>query len=54
MAVARQRGCQVGYLPGLAMRKAANLYPGQAKTDSRDAFIIADTARTIPHIPTDG
>lgn len=31
------------------MRKAANLYPGQAKTDWRNTFIIADTARTIPH-----
>jgi hypothetical protein len=31
------------------MRKAADLYPGQAKTDARDAFIIADTARTMPH-----
>lgn len=49
IAVARQRGCQVGYLPGFAMRKTTGLYPGQAKTDSRDALIIADTARTIPH-----
>lgn len=49
IAVAHQRGCQVAYLPGLAMRKAADLYPGQAKTDKRDAFIIADTARTMPH-----
>ena len=31
------------------MRKAANLYPGQATTDSRDTLIIADTARTMPH-----
>lgn len=35
--------------PDLAMRKAANLYPGQAKTDRRNAFIIADTSRTMPH-----
>ena len=31
------------------MREAADLFPGQAKTDTRDAFIIADTARTMPH-----
>lgn len=31
------------------MRKAADLYPGRSKTDARDAFIIADTARTMPH-----
>lgn len=31
------------------MRTAADLYPGRAKTDKRDAFIIADTARTMPH-----
>lgn len=49
IAVARDAGCVVGYLPGLAMRKAADLYPGRSKTDRRDAFIIADTARTMPH-----
>lgn len=49
IAVARDADCLVGYLPGLAMRKAADLYPGRSKTDRRDAFIIADTARTMPH-----
>ncbi|MGP5724370.1 IS110 family transposase [Arthrobacter rhombi] len=49
IAVARDAGCEVAYLPGLAMRKAADLYPGRAKTDARDAFIIADTARSMPH-----
>ena len=49
IAVARACDCAVAYLPGLAMRKAADLYPGQAKTDPRDAFIIANTARTMPH-----
>ncbi|PVE18416.1 IS110 family transposase [Arthrobacter sp. Bz4] len=49
VAVARDCGCEVAYLPGLAMRKAADLYPGRSKTDARDAFIIADTARTMPH-----
>ena len=31
------------------MRKAAIIYLAQAKTDRRDAFIIADTSRTMPH-----
>jgi len=26
------------------MRRAADLYPGEAKTDRRDAFVIAGTA----------
>ena len=30
-------------------QKAAGLYPGQAKTDRRNAFIIANTSRTMPH-----
>jgi transposase len=49
VAVARASGHQVAYLPGLAMRRIADLYPGHAKTDARDAFIIADAARTLPH-----
>jgi transposase len=31
------------------MRRIADLYPGNAKTDARDAYIIADAARTLPH-----
>lgn len=38
----------MAYLPGLAMRRIADLHPN-AKTDARDAFIIADAARTVPH-----
>jgi hypothetical protein len=49
VAVARAVGCQVAYLPGLAMRRIADLHPGAAKTDARDAFVIADAARTLPH-----
>ncbi|BCW73492.1 hypothetical protein NicSoilB8_45360 (plasmid) [Arthrobacter sp. NicSoilB8] len=49
VAVARDCGCEVAYLPGLAMRKAADLHPGNSKTDARDAFIIAETARAMPH-----
>lgn len=49
IAVARDLGIDVAYLPGLAMRRIADLYPGQAKTDARDAYVIADAARTMPH-----
>lgn len=49
LAVARDAGCQVAYLPGLTMRRIADLYPGEAKTDARDAAIIADAARSMPH-----
>ena len=42
-------GIEVAYLPGLAMRRIADLHPGQAKTDARDAYVIADAARTMPH-----
>ena len=49
VAVAQAMGLQVAYLPGLAMRRIADLHPGSAKTDARDAFVIADAARTLPH-----
>jgi len=48
VAVARDCGCQVAYLPGSAMHKAAQLLPGDAKTDARDAFVIATTALRMP------
>lgn len=46
IAVAGRRGVPVAYVPGLVMRRAADLYPGEAKTDRRDAFVLADTGRT--------
>jgi transposase len=49
IAVARKLGIDVAYLPGLAMRRIADLHPGEGKTDARDAYIIADAARTLPH-----
>ena len=49
VAAARDCGATMAYLPGLALRKSADLYPGRSKTDARDAFIIADTDRTVPH-----
>lgn len=49
IAVAKAQKIPCAYLPGLAMRRIADLYPGKAKTDEKDAFIIADAARSLPH-----
>ena len=48
LAVARNCGADLAYLPGLRMRRIADLYAGSAKTDARDAYVIADAARTLP------
>ncbi|GAA1496111.1 hypothetical protein GCM10009628_11130 [Paeniglutamicibacter kerguelensis] len=48
VAVAQAQGILVAYLPGLAMRSIADLHPGEAKTDARDAYIISNAARTMP------
>lgn len=49
VTVARVCGIEIAYLPGLAMRRIADLHPGNAKTDARDAYVIAEAARTMPH-----
>ena len=49
VAVAQDMGITVGYLPGLSMRRIADLTPGSAKTDAKDAAVIAQAARTMPH-----
>jgi Transposase len=46
---ARDTGYRVAYLPGLAMPRIADPYPGDAKTDAKEAAVIADAARTMPH-----
>ena len=45
LAVAAERGTPVAYVPGLQMRRAAQLYAGEAKTDPKDAWVLADYAR---------
>ena len=49
VAVAQDMGFTVGYLPGLSMRRIADLTPGSAKTDAKDAAVIAGAARSMPH-----
>lgn len=55
LAVARDCGVHLAYLPGLRMRRIADLYAGSSKTDARDAYVIADAARTLPDtlVPVD-
>lgn len=45
LSVAAARQVPVAYVTGLQMRRAAELYAGSAKTDPRDAWILADFAR---------
>ena len=45
LAVAAGRQVPVAYVTGLQMRRAAELYAGSAKTDPRDAWVLADFAR---------
>ena len=45
---ARLAGLEVAYLPGIAAHGAARLFAGDAKTDERDAAVIAKTALGIP------
>ena len=50
LAISRARlaGLEVAYLPGTAAHGAARLFAGDAKTDERDAMVIAKTALGIP------
>lgn len=45
---ARAAGLAVAHLPGLAASRAAGLFAGEAKTDERDAEVIARTALGVP------
>ena len=52
VAVAQDMGITVGYLPGLSMRRIADLTPGSTKTDAKDtdtkdAAVIAQAHRHI-------
>lgn len=50
LAVSRARaaGMEVAYLPGLAMKRARDMFPGVAKTDEIDAEVIALTGAGMP------
>ena len=44
LTVAAECGIPVAYVSGLVMRRAADLYAGAAKTDPKDAQVLADYA----------
>lgn len=48
LGVMAHRRVPVAYVSGLVMRRAADLYAGAAKTDPRDAWVLADYARRNP------
>lgn len=48
LAHAKAAGMSAAYLPGLAAHGAVRLFAGDAKTDERDAMVIAKTALGIP------
>ena len=45
LEAAARREVPVAYVTGLAMRRAADLYVGAAKTDAKDAAVLADYSR---------
>ena len=45
LTIAADRSVPVAYVTGFQMRRAADLYAGTAKTDPRDAWVLADFAR---------
>jgi transposase len=47
IAAGGAHGARIGYVPGLVAHRAAELFPGQAKTDQRDAQVLCDVARAF-------
>ena len=45
-----QREQRVLYMPGLTVDRSRDTYPGESKTDARDAHVIADQARMRPNL----
>ncbi|MGI5380483.1 IS110 family transposase [Streptomyces sp. CA-251387] len=45
LALLAARGQQAVYVPGRTVNRMSGSYRGEAKTDARDAYVIADTAR---------
>ena len=45
-----KREQRVFYMPGLTVDRSRDTYPGESKTDARDAHVIADQARMRPDL----
>ena len=50
LALLWERDQRVLYLPGLAVERTRDAYPGESKTDARDAHLIAEQARMRPNL----
>lgn len=55
---ARAAGCEVAYITGKREKRARELFPGVAKSDAKDAEVIACAARGVPQsllpVPEEG
>ena len=49
-AVAGDMGMELGFITPRAMARGIDLYGGEAKTDRRDSFVIADLSLRIPSL----
>jgi transposase len=45
-----EREQRVFYIPGLTVERSRDTYPGESKTEARDAHVIADQARMRPDL----
>ena len=45
-----EREQRVLYMPGITVDRSRDTYPGESKTDARDAHVIADQARMRPNL----
>jgi hypothetical protein len=45
LALLAAHGQQAVYVPGRTVNRMSGAYRGEAKTDARDAYVIAETAR---------
>ncbi len=45
LALLTAHGQQATYVPGRTVNQMSTAYPGEAKTDARDAYVIAETVR---------
>ncbi|MDP1872536.1 MAG: IS110 family transposase [Gallionella sp.] len=45
LALALDKGEEVVYVPGITVKRERDSFPGESKTDARDAFVIAQAVR---------
>ena len=54
LALLAAQGQEAVYVPGRTVSRMSGAYPGEAKTDARDAYVIAETARVRRDFTTIG